>query len=376
GERMGLGRGPAIEIVSIAMRRASIASTPARAASRSSASVAGGSARSPARAARKAASCGGSGRASCQSSQVVSSNVACAANSATGNPAIISSPRSPSTWLRRVAAATTPSRPVCTMSRTYAAAAKCVNVDPNINMSTDGSWMSASDACRVLRITPATLYAYVSRGFVRSEATRSASRQRRYSRDDVERLRRRKEGRRDPDRTAAETLRWGLPILESAITLIADNTLFYRGHDAVELARTRSVAEVAALIWTGTFDDPFAGRVRLPKLTSAGDGRLPFTARAQRALAVASAHDHTASDLRAPSVALTGWRILWLLTSVVADAAPAGPPIEQALAHAWRVERRGLAALRAALIVCADHELNVSSFTARCVASAGSTPYA
>ena len=32
--------------------------------------------------------------------------------------------------------------------------------------------------------------------------------------------------------------------------------------------------------------------------------------------------------------------------------------------------------LRAALILCADHELNVSSFTARCVASAGSHPYA
>jgi citrate synthase len=29
-----------------------------------------------------------------------------------------------------------------------------------------------------------------------------------------------------------------------------------------------------------------------------------------------------------------------------------------------------------ALILCADHELNVSSFTARCVASAGSPPYA
>jgi citrate synthase len=32
--------------------------------------------------------------------------------------------------------------------------------------------------------------------------------------------------------------------------------------------------------------------------------------------------------------------------------------------------------LRAALILCADHELNVSSFAARCVASAGSNPYA
>jgi citrate synthase len=32
--------------------------------------------------------------------------------------------------------------------------------------------------------------------------------------------------------------------------------------------------------------------------------------------------------------------------------------------------------LRSVLILCADHELNVSSFTARCVASAGSNPYA
>jgi citrate synthase len=95
--------------------------------------------------------------------------------------------------------------------------------------------MSTADACRVLRVTPATLYAYVSRGSVRSEATRSASRQRRYSRDDVERLRQRKDGRRDPDATAAEALRWGLPVLQSAITLIADNHLYYCGHDAVTL---------------------------------------------------------------------------------------------------------------------------------------------
>jgi len=32
--------------------------------------------------------------------------------------------------------------------------------------------------------------------------------------------------------------------------------------------------------------------------------------------------------------------------------------------------------VRAALVLCADHELNVSAFTARCVASSGSHPYA
>jgi citrate synthase len=54
----------------------------------------------------------------------------------------------------------------------------------------------------------------------------------------------------------------------------------------------------------------------------------------------------------------------------------AGAPVDAALARAWNVRRDGAAILRAALVLCADHELNVSSFTARCVASAGSHPYA
>jgi citrate synthase len=235
--------------------------------------------------------------------------------------------------------------------------------------------MSAADACRMLRVTPATLYAYVSRGFVRSEATRRASRQRRYSRDDVERLRRRKEGRRDPDAAAAETLRWGLPVLESAITLIADNHLYYRGHDAVVLARSRPVAEVASLIWTGTFDRAFGEAQSAGPAALAGGRRLPFIASAQAALAVAPVHDPMACDLRPDSVAHTGWRILSLLTTAAAQRTrPAA--IEARLARAWRVDDRGAAAIRAALVLCADHELNVSSFAARAVASAGAHPYA
>ena len=41
----------------------------------------------------------------------------------------------------------------------------------------------------------------------------------------------------------------------------------------------------------------------------------------------------------------------------------------------WKVPRRAASLLRAAIILSADHELNVSAFTARCVASAGGSPY-
>ena len=104
----------------------------------------------------------------------------------------------------------------------------------------------------LLGVSRPTLYAYVSRGFVRSQPLGGATRERAYARDDVERLRQRTEERREPDKAAARALQWGMPILESSITLIDGDRLYYRGHDAAELARTRTVEEVAALIWTGS----------------------------------------------------------------------------------------------------------------------------
>jgi citrate synthase len=92
-------------------------------------------------------------------------------------------------------------------------------------------------------------------------------------------------------------------------------------------------------------------------------------------LPVAAAGDPRASDISAESVAQTGGRLLRLLAAIVADAEPSPRPIDAVLAEAWGVgaSLRGL--LRAALILCADHEFNVSAFTARCVASAQASPY-
>jgi citrate synthase len=240
-------------------------------------------------------------------------------------------------------------------------------------MRTAPLWMRAADAAGVLRVTRATLYAYVSRGFIRSQSMPGSSRERGYSRDDVERLRRRTDERRDPDKAAAGALQWGVPILESSITLIDGRRLYYRGHDAVGLARSRSLEEVASLIWTGRFDAALsaapAGERRLA-------ARLPFVARAQSALAAAAARDPLAFDTRPGRVAACGWRILHLLARAVTRSRPEAPTIDQSLARAWGVRGRGADLLRSALILCADHELNVSSFTARSVASAGSTPYA
>jgi citrate synthase len=244
-------------------------------------------------------------------------------------------------------------------------------------MTAERAWIGAADASRLLGVSRTTLYAYVSRGYVRSQATPGPSRDRQYSRDDVERLRRRTEERRDPDKAAARALQWGVPVLESSIALIDGTRLYYRGYDAIELAQSRSVAEVASLIWTGGFAMTFpAGSPDGVVPEMAARPRLPFVQRAQVLLARAAAQDPLAFDTRPETVALTGWRILRLLTRAAVDRLPRRPTIDAALAGAWRVGSSGVDILRAALILCADHELNVSAFTARCVASAGSSPYA
>ena len=100
-------------------------------------------------------------------------------------------------------------------------------------------FLTAQEAAAELGVSLATLYAYASRGMLRSEPVPGESRARRYPREDVLRLKEKKELRRDPEKAAPKALSWGAPVLESALTLIEDGQLYYRGRDVVELARSR-----------------------------------------------------------------------------------------------------------------------------------------
>jgi citrate synthase len=239
-------------------------------------------------------------------------------------------------------------------------------------------WLSSKEASTFLGVSRTTLYAYVSRGLVRSSASPGNAHLRRYAADDLERLRGRREHRRDPGKTAERALHWGAPVLESSITLIDAERLYYRGFDACELAQTRTVEEVAALLWTGSFDvDLFAATTLHVVEGGESAGALPFVNRAQSMLPLVAAHDSLAFDLRPRAVAQTGWRILNLLISVAVESSELEDSIEETLRKHWIPRTpHAVELLRAALILCADHELNVSSFTARCVASARSNPYA
>jgi citrate synthase len=239
-------------------------------------------------------------------------------------------------------------------------------------------YMTAKEAAALLGVKEATLYAYVSRGLIRSDAISDAPRQRLYLAEDVQKLAARKVQRRDPAKVAREALHWGTPMLESALTLITENTLYYRGYDALQLARAHTLEEVATLLWTGSLEQAEQLFATKPLLASrmwpSADASLPTLQRLQVALALAATDDLSAYDLHPEAVAQTGARILWLMAAVAAQVDALDTTIAGTLAQAWQPGTTAL--LNAALILCADHELNTSSFTARVVASVEANPYA
>ena len=110
---------------------------------------------------------------------------------------------------------------------------------------------SAAEATARLGIGRGSLYSYVSRGLIRSFASPGDPRERLYSVDDVEALIRRRVRLRRPTVAAATALDWGLPVLETSLTRVEAGRLFYRGEDAVRLAQTATLEDVALLLIPG-----------------------------------------------------------------------------------------------------------------------------
>lgn len=237
------------------------------------------------------------------------------------------------------------------------------------------SYLSAAQAASRLGVTRATLYAYVSRGLIRSRG-RDGQRAREYLAEDVERLRKRASGRRDPGRVASQALGVeGLPVLTSALSLIEAGRLYYRGKDVLALSASARLEDVAVLLWGGPCELP--APLYVPAASQrARLARLPFARAAQCYLAEAEGEDPTAYLATQDAVRRAGARILYGLTLVASGGGEVQGSVAGALCEAWGLApRSGLRPLEEALILCADHELNVSAFTARAIASAGATPY-
>ena len=241
-------------------------------------------------------------------------------------------------------------------------------------MMAEPNLIDAAAAVALLEVGRATLYAYVSRGQIRAEPDPADPRRRLYRRADIEQLRERKARGRRPEKVAEATLDWGLPVLDSGISLIADGRLSYRGQDATQLARSHTIEATARLLWGCGAIDPFDAPA--PPMPPAWGPVLPL-------LVGLPPFDRAQALLALAPPALPIWRrttarlwpeaagLLRLTAAAALGRAPSILPIHRMLADAWRLDDDGADRLRAALVLSADHELNASTFTVRCIASTG-----
>src|ERR1700716_4022331 len=116
-------------------------------------------------------------------------------------------------------------------------------------------YLSAREASAELAISPATLYAYVSRGLIRSEPS-SDSRSHRYRAEDVRGLKERRTPSLEP--RGLKSFDADLPVMDSAISTITEDGPIYRGVNCIDLADKDTLEHTATLLWDVTAVDPFS----------------------------------------------------------------------------------------------------------------------
>jgi len=246
--------------------------------------------------------------------------------------------------------------------------------------------LSSQQAAAYLGIKVQTLYAYASRGLVKG-LPGARGRGRRYRREDLEPLRARSAG------PAAQAMRFGEPVLDTRITRMTASGPEYRGRLAADLVRSGVPFEsVAELLWSGALparairwvnDGPALPARELARLLPVG--AAPLTALSV-VLPVLGAADPLRFDSEPASVLARARRLIPRLAACYAlvlepkrivAASDTGDPVRAlALALGVPLNRKAIELLRSTLILCADHELNTSTFAARVAALTGADLYA
>lgn len=244
--------------------------------------------------------------------------------------------------------------------------------------------LTTAEAAARLGVKPATLYAYVSRGLLRRERGAHGST---FAAADVERLATASHrGARGPT---------GPMAFVTELTLIEGGRLRYRGLDAVDLSRRHGFEAVAGWLWDG--DGPVSDGHRAAEVWVARPEAQTAASAAQRlidpaaqaidrytlAVAVAATCDPLRHDRSPATVAAVGRAVVALMVGVLPPAgASGGDEVATVAGRLWSrltaltptPER--IAALDAALVLLADHELAASTLAARVAASFGADPYA
>ena len=220
-------------------------------------------------------------------------------------------------------------------------------------------WIDRETALALLGVKAQTLYAYVSRGRISMRPDADDSRRSLYLHEDIAALAKRRARDRRPAAIAEGSMAWGEPAIPTRLSCVHHGKLYYRGRDAIALARTATLEETAAWLWDS------AQTLSFPP--SDGAGRDPFSALARSIPTQASLLGRGHDDLCRDAGAVVGV----LASAMGCDHST--EPVHQRLATLWRLEDADAERVRQALVVMADHDLNASTFAVRVAASTGAS---
>jgi citrate synthase len=252
-------------------------------------------------------------------------------------------------------------------------------------------YLPACEAISILDIRPQTLYAYVSRGWIRS-ITQPGRKDRLYLREDIEKMRSRSLARSGHGVVAASAMYWGEPIIPTSITEITPGGPRYRGRSAVQLAHCGATFEnVAELLWTGLWEDeplrwrgasqPEAVRKLARSIVPPRSNDQLMEMFALLTLELGMARGSVANRVRGGATFDAAREIIRTFTGCFGYISSHrrfypmlnGQSVADGLLHSLALEEseENQAALQAMLILCADHELSSGAFAARVAASSG-----
>lgn len=231
-------------------------------------------------------------------------------------------------------------------------------------------WIGRGDALARLGVKTQTLYAYVSRGRIAARPDPADPRRSLYAAHDIDRL----SGAAIEDASPVSRLAHRAPgrgeaEVRSALTVVADGRLFYRGLDAAQLAESATLEDVARRLWDARAVNPFADlRPRIGTVAGGSMRARLFAALARRAEEDADARSRPVEALRLECARV--------LDEAVDAAVGSGPRLflHQRLARAWKTPERDAHLIRRALVLCADHEMDAAVLAARVAAGGGAAP--
>jgi len=236
-------------------------------------------------------------------------------------------------------------------------------------------YLSSEEAAGELGISVSSLYAYVSRGLIKSQSIEN-SRTRGYLRSDIETLKKKKNGYKDdPNFIQSPHLK------QSAITKITEKGHYYRGLSALDLARTETMESLACLLWQ-TDISIFDGETDLtlnPQFKALRDSVNLLNPLGQYSslAALIEKQNPKSYNLTPGGAARTAVDVTrWLASFVTgAEEYPADMPLHKYIAAKSDMDEGYAELLRALLVLAADHEQGPALQIARNTAYAGNTPY-